>query len=294
MRRELTVPAADGFPLSAVLHEPDGGSGDGTSGPPPRAAVVIAPAMGVRKRYYEPFAAYLAGAGFAVVCFDYRGIGGSLPGRLRGFRARLHEWGELDLDAALGWLGGRWPQAPLLVVGHSAGGQVFGLAPRSERVAAVLAIAAQSGHWRWWPGIWRWALAFFWYLWLPVLVALFGYLPMRRTTGGENVPAGVAREWARWGRHRDYVLGYARAAGRTGYQRFDRPLRAYGFTDDLLAPPRAVERLLAFYPNAKSELRILAPADLGVEAIGHFAPFRERFRDTLWAEWRAWLERAAG
>jgi predicted alpha/beta hydrolase len=296
MRRELTVPAADGFPLSAVLHEPGEGAGDGSSagGSPPRAAVVIAPAMGVRKRYYDPFAAYLAGAGFATLCFDYRGIGGSLPGRLRGFRARLHEWGEEDLEGALGWLAGRWPGAPLLVVCHSVGGQVLGLAPGIDRVRAVLAVGAQSGYWRWWPGVWRWALAFFWYCWLPALVTLFGYLPMRLASGGEDVPAGVAREWARWGRHPDYVLSHARARGGTGYAHFDRPLRAYGFTDDLLAPPRAVEQLLTFYPNAQSDLRILAPADLGVKAIGHFAPFRDRFRDTLWAEWREWLERAAG
>lgn len=289
MRQELTIPAADGLPLSAILLTPDG---DG--GPPPRAAVAIAPATGVRKRYYEPFAAYLAESGFAAVCFDYRGMGSSLDGKLRHCRARLHDWGERDLEGVLAWLAGRWPGAPLLVVGHSAGGQVFGLAAASERTAGLLAVGAQSGHWRFWPGIWRWLLALFWYVWLPLLVALFGYLPMRLVTGGDNVPREVAREWARWGRHPDYVMSYARGAGRDGlYDRFDRPLRVYGFTDDLLAPPRAVAQLLTFYPNARSELCILSPADLGVRRIGHFGPFRDRFRDTLWAEWRGWLARAA-
>jgi predicted alpha/beta hydrolase len=329
-REQLTVPATDGFPLAATLLEPAPGEDEGAGATRrPRAAVVIAPAMGVRKRYYEPFAAYLAGAGFAVLCFDYRGMGGSLPGRLRGFPARFRDWGERDLDGALAWLGERWPEAPLLVVGHSAGGQILGLARRIDRVGALLGVAAQSGHWRYWPGAWRWVIALFWYVGLPVLVALFGYLPMRLTTGGENVPAGVAREWARWGRRRDYVLSYARArgpadpagatggalpagpggpgvapgpdaaagatgtAGAAGYDRFDRPLRAYGFTDDLLAPPGAVAQLLAFYPRARSELRVLAPADLGVAKIGHFDPFRERFRDSLWAEWRAWLAEVA-
>lgn len=295
MRQEITLPAADGFPLAAVLLTPDpSGAGD-AEGPPPRAAVVIAPAMGVRLRYYEPFAGYLAAGGFAVLCFDYRGTGGSRPERLRGFPAQLHDWGERDLEGALAWLGDRYPGLPLLVVGHSAGGQLLGLAPSIGRVGALLAVAAQSGYWRFWPGLWRWVIALFWYVGLPAMVAAFGYLPMRRVTGGEDVPAGVAHEWSRWGRHRDYVLSFARSRpeGAAGYDGFDRPLRAYGFTDDRLAPPRAVEQLLAFYPGTRGELRILAPADLGVRQIGHFGPFRDRFRDTLWAQWREWLSGAA-
>ncbi len=283
LREEPAVPAADGFPLAATLLTP--------ADVEPRALVVVAPAMGAKRRFYEPFATYLAEGGFAVLLFDYRGTGGSLRGRLRGSRARFHDWGEQDLEGALAWMAGRWPGPPLLGVGHSAGGQVFGLADGSNRVAALLGIAAQSGHWRHWPGLWRWVIAGFWYLGLPALVALCGYLPMRRITGGENVPAGVAREWARWGRHRDYVLSYARAHGRRGFDRFDRPLKAYGFADDLLAPPAAVAQLAALYPNARSEVVILSPADLGVRRIGHFDPFRERFRESLWNEWRDWLAR---
>jgi len=311
MRSELTLPAADGFPLSALHltpNRPDGADAE-VSPAALRGAIVLAGAMGVRKRFYEPFAAYLAAGRFAVLTFDYRGIGDSLPGRLRGFDARLRDWGERDLEGALAWLAGRYPGLPLLVVGHSVGGQILGLAPSIGRVDALLAIAAQSGHWRFWPGAWRTVIALFWYVGLPAMVAAFGYLPMRLVTGGENVPAGVAREWARWGRHPDYVLSYARsrqadggdgevgndvrATGAEGYERFDRPLRAYGFTDDLLAPPRAVERLLSFYPRARCELRLLAPGDLGVRKVGHFASFRDGFRDTLWAEWREWLTGAA-
>ena len=104
MRSELTLPAADGLPLSALLFIPDRGADDAEARDSPaalRGAIVLAGAMGVRKRFYEPFAADLAAGGFAVLAFDYRSIGDSLPGRLRGFDARLRDWGERDLESAL-------------------------------------------------------------------------------------------------------------------------------------------------------------------------------------------------
>ena len=42
--------------------------------------------------------------------------------------------------------------------------------------------------------------------------------------------------------------------------------------------------------SARTHLR-LAPASLGLEAIGHFAFFHERFRDTLWPIALGWLSR---
>jgi predicted alpha/beta hydrolase len=292
---DLELAAADGFRLAATLFEP-GGRGAPAEAPPVRAAAVVASALGVRRRLYEAFAADLAAHGFTVLIFDYRGVGGSRPASLRGFEASMHEWGELDLDAAIRWLSDRCPGLPLAVVGHSAGGQVFGLAPAGERVGALLGIAAQNGHWRYWEG-WRklWVL-FFWYVLAPLGIALFGYLPMARITGGQDVPAGVGREWIRWGRHRDYVLSYARPAGRDrGYREFDRPLAAWGFADDHgFAPPPAVARLPDFYPAARGEVRIFRPAELGARQIGHFGCFRERFRESLWRQMREWLEGALG
>ena len=43
-----------------------------------------------------------------------------------------------------------------------------------------------------------------------------GYLPMRAFRQGEDVPAGVAREWAEWGRHPRYVRKYADPRGGLG------------------------------------------------------------------------------
>ena len=88
---------------------------------------------------------------------------------------------------------------------------------------------------------------------------------------GENSPAGVAREWAEWGRRRGYVTDADGGALAAGYARVRCPLRSYSFSDDTFAPPRAVEALLGFYSSARVERRALhaaRPRGPGVRALG--------------------------
>jgi predicted alpha/beta hydrolase len=89
------------------------------------------------------------------------------------------------------------------------------------------------------------------------------------------------------------VRSYADAAGIAGYDRFVGPLRSYSIADDPFAPRVGVENMVALYPNARAELRAVAPADLGVARIGHFGFFRETFASTLWKEAADWLLQAA-
>ncbi len=45
----------------------------------PIGAVIVNPATGVLARYYHRYARFLAGHGFDVLTYDYRGIGLSRP-----------------------------------------------------------------------------------------------------------------------------------------------------------------------------------------------------------------------
>jgi predicted alpha/beta hydrolase len=275
----VRFPARDGLRLAGDLFLPAG---------PPRAAALVAPAMGVARGYYGPFASFLAREGVAALTFDYRGIGGSRDG---GRGATLGDWGERDLPGALDLLALRFPGVPLLWVGHSVGGQLLGVADEG-RVAAAVLVGAQSGDWRLWPGAGRWKLLALWYAVIPLVVPLLGRLPAA-VLGGEDVPGGVAREWAEWGRARDYVLSHARPRGGLGFTRLTAPLLSYAFPDDDLAPLPAVEALLGYYSAARGELRVVRPAEIGARAIGHFGFFRERFEETLWRDAAGWLARAA-
>jgi len=132
-----------------------------------------------------------------------------------------------------------------------------------------------------------------WLLWnaaIPLFTRTLGYLPMGRLGQGEDLPAGVAREWARWGKHPRYLYSYAEERGGLGFTRFARPLRSYALSDDAYAPEPTVRALLGFYTATRSEFRLLEPHHGGARRIGHFGFFRSRFRDTLWREAVQWLE----
>lgn len=270
----LEISAKDGFALRASVFVPEA----------PRAVVLVASAMGVPRRVYEAFALHLYKQDLAVVTFDYRGVGDSRPASLRGFLADLTTWATQDTAGVLQWIETRWPTLPVLYVGHSVGGQLLGLLPNRERISAALLVAAQSGYSAHWDGIKRVLMLANWWIGVPLVSQVFGYLPMSRLAGGEDIPKGVAREWAQWGRSPRYVLSSALAQQSRGFETFTKPILAYAFTDDNYCPVRSVHALLGFYKNAPSEFRVIAPRDWQQKKIGHFGCFRRHNQTTFYQE----------
>jgi len=128
-----------------------------------------------------------------------------------------------------------------------------------------------------------------WYGLIPLLAPLLGYIPGKLGMG-EDLPAGVALDWARGGRRPKYILDLY---GSTEYSHFDTfaaPFVDYSFSDDTYSPSETVKELLTFYPNAAKTHKHLKPSDVGADSIGHFGFFRDKFADTLWAESAAWLK----
>lgn len=269
----MRIRTLDGVSLEATLWGPARPSG---------RAVVIASATGVRKRYYAPFAAWLARQGFAVVTFDYRGIGASSS---EGTEPSMHDWGEHDLAAVVSWAAANLGDGSTSIVGHSVGGQLVGLLPDAARVSALVTVASQSGDYRLWPLPARLAMALLWYGVVPGVTRAVGYLPGALGIG-EDLPAGVALEWARWCRTPGYLVGGGFESRRDGFARLDAPVLAYGFDDDGFAPRAAVDALHALYAMARVE-RIQLSREAG--RFGHFGFFRERHR-ALWRDVATFLE----
>ncbi len=284
----LTLTTDDGYPIAADLYLPRG---------PARARLLLGPAMGVRRSFYASFLDDLRAHGIASMVIDYRGIGGSRAASIRKESGQLSDWGERDLAAAAATLTGleiaTEGPAPMLFVGHSAGGQVFGLM-REAPFDAALFVGSQSGYWGHWDGLSRAAMAALWFGAVPLFTTTLGYLPMRALGQGENIPAGVAREWASWGRAPDYIGTRARQIGDAGFATWAGKLRAIAVADDAYAPERAVRGLGKLYRAADVDVQVLHPRDVGARHIGHFGWFSPRHRESLWAGARSWLLEAGG
>ena len=257
METSLELRCADETALSATLFAPDAA--------PARATVVLAGAMAVAPAFYTPFARHLASRGLAALTFRYRGMGR----QARDSRATIADWGRLDLDAAIGFALSR---GRAFAVGHSVGGQILGMAPRASQLSALALVAAQSGWWRWWRGLRRLLMLSLWYGTVPLIAHLLGKMPMRAFGAGEDLPRGVALQWARWCRSRSYLL---RDATPESYAAVRAPLLAISIADDPLAPRAAVDWLAGLYGATSRDRVHLAPADAGLRAIGHFGFFRE-------------------
>ena len=280
----LVVTAADGFPLSATLWLPE------TATPPTRVVIVNAGA-GIPARYYDRFAAWLADRGLPTLTYDYRGIGRSRPARLRGFEATVEMWGSKDCAAMLDAMVARFPSARLAVLGHSIGGFVTGLAPGGERVDRLALVGTHTGYWRDYAPRVRLPMYFAWHLAMPAVTRALGYFPGRRFGLPEDLPAGVARDWARrrrpdpwWYLKRDDgspdEARIAEVVGRLDAFRAD--ALVVSVADDPFATAEATARMAALLRHCRIDERHVDPRGLGLPAVGHFGFFRSRMREALW------------
>ncbi|WP_281851222.1 alpha/beta fold hydrolase [Dyella sp. GSA-30] len=256
----------------------------------PLGLVVINPATGVLARYYHYYARFLTASGFDVLTYDYRGIGLSRPERLRGSGYRWRDWGQLDFDAAIRFANQRRRQGALLVVGHSVGGFLPGLAKNGHLVERMLTVGAQYAYWPDYAAKQRARLFFKWHVVMPAVTALLGYFPGRKFGWLEDLPAGVANEWSFKGARTERSYPKAsRAEVLERFAAFQAPILAVVVSDDELGTVSAVRRSLGYYGAAAKTEVMLSPHDLGQKSVGHFDLFHARHTQGFWADTLHWL-----
>jgi predicted alpha/beta hydrolase len=205
-------------------------------------------------------------------------------------QAAMQDWGRLDLAGVIQWMHSELTPPGWFLIGHSAGGQMTGLAPNTADAAGLILVASQSGYWRLWPASAQLRWLWMWFALIPVLTRVYGYTPTSKLKFGEDLPAGVGLEWARWCRSPQFIVDASGKPIREGFRAFTSPIVAFGMEDDSNAPQRAIDELLGFYGSTSKEHQRVRPADFGVESIGHFGFFRSQFRDTLWRVSLDWMK----
>jgi predicted alpha/beta hydrolase len=281
--RPLTIAAEDGTPLAATLFEP------AVSAPADAPLIAIGPAVAVPSRYYARFAAWLAERGHPVLTFDYRGIGGSRSGPLRGNHARMRDWCVLDTPGVIAWVADAHFDRPLYWIGHSMGGFATGLSHNNTRIARQLNIATLSGYWRRMARPERYRVKLLMGYVSPPMVWAMGYLP-GVLIGGEDMPGPAYLEWARWCMQPEFIFSDPTLTETRHLAHFRAPIRFGQVEDDVWGTPAAVEHMAGhFTANVERSMWPIRLADAGASRIGHLGFFRPEFRDTLWKAGTDWL-----
>lgn len=244
--------------------------------------ILLSPATGILQRFYQAFAEWLTAQGYDVLSFDYRGIGQSLYEDVSKSTARIQDWGMYDLPAAIDKLLQLTQAEKIYIIGHSAGGQLLGLAPNHAKVEKVIAVAGSSGHVKGLAGKSRFLGPFMFNVIFPISSLVKGYGATQFIGMGENLPKGVAKQWAEFCTAGGYVTS---AIGKTIHTHFHdeirTPITSIHATDDEIATEANVKDFLRTFPNTHTSAIILKPQEYGHKAIGHMFMFKKS-HNNLW------------
>jgi predicted alpha/beta hydrolase len=277
---DLKITCNDQFPLTATRFSPE---------KEVIAAVLIAPATGIKRQFYAYFAMHLAEHGYGVLTFDNRGIGGSLNSSVKKSKASVQCWGEQDSPAALAQLKACFPNKRYHLIGHSAGGQLVGLMPNVFELSSMFNVACSSGSLRNMSFVNQLRAHFFMNIFIPFSNFAFGYTKSQWFGMGEPLPKAVAKQWQLWCNGKGYVKT---AFGKTIHQHFydeiTIPSMWVNAIDDEIANTKNVEEMQSVFTSLTPKKLTLSPKDHGLVEIGHMKFFSRRSK-VLWQHALDWL-----
>ncbi|WP_445283525.1 alpha/beta hydrolase family protein [Streptomyces sp. DSM 118148] len=259
---------------------------------PGAPVAVVLPAMGAAARFYLPVVRALHEEGLTVVTADHRGHGESTPAVSRGTRFGYREMVEEDLPAVLAAVRAEFPAAPLVLVGHSLGGQLALLyaATHPQDVDALVLVAAGSVWYRGF-GAARALRNLLASQLFAALATVIGYWPGKRFGFGGTEAGGVMRDWARQGRTGDYRPEGSSVDYEKALRELTLPLLAIGVDNDVLAPAGSREHLLSKVPRCGVDRWHYTTEAAGGKHIDHFRWVR--YNTALCAHLAQWVLKTA-
>ena len=234
--------------------------------------VICMPAMGVRARFYEPLARNFVKKGLNVVTADLRGHGesGIRPGRTSDFG-----YGDMvvyDWPCILDRTRNHFPDSPIIILGHSLGGQLSTLyiSEMPDKVTALILAAAPSLYYRDWT--FHHGLRILLMTQTFALIArVLGYHPGKKLRVGGTEARQLICDWARITRKGRYDMIRKGVDYEKLSRNLEMPVLAISFSDDGFAPKPAADRLCQRMPLVDLTRWHLTPRDLGCSSLGHFS-----------------------
>lgn len=243
--------------------------------------VIIASATGVKQNYYHNFARFLSENHYSVYTFDYGGIGDSKTGSLAQFSTTASNWAKNDFESVIQYVKSKNPDSHLFIITHSIGGQLIGLVPSNHLFDGIIMTVSQSGSWVHWKGFNRIKMQALWYVLIPFLSKTFNYFPSGSITRMEDLPKGMALEWAKWCKKPNYHFDCIENV-QEDYNKIKCKIVSYSIDHDFYATVSAVDWIASKFTKAKVSRVHLKPQDFGLKSIGHFDFFRVQFKDNIW------------
>lgn len=195
----------------------------------------------------------------------------------------MHEWGTLDMNAALDYMVNEKGLTNIIWVGHSVGAQLVGFVKQRQHISRVIAISAAFGYWGYLPSTLKWKVWCLWFFVGPLMVSLYGYGLMKKIGWGENLTANMMKEWRSWCLSKTYFTGLLQQKlNADKFYGFTVPITAIYMSDDNLANDKTAPMMMNFFPDAPKEIYKLGVDIYTDQEVGHTGMFRKKFENVLW------------
>jgi len=278
---ELTISASDGFPLAATIFRSASSSA---------LLAVVAPALGVPRKYYAHFGRYLACCNISTITFDYRGFGDSGPAWRPEAAISMRDLGRRDLSAVLSFADAMKLGSDLYFVGHSFGTMALAFAPNAAVASRAISVATGSAYYRFQSFPRSLLRLVFSTVVVPRIARLHGYFPGRTFGVLGDIPQTIVADMARCCRRKNFLKDSIADDPHGAPYRGD--IWALSFSDDRLSPRAAVDHFHQNFSAARVLRSHFKPDEIGRRRVGHNGAF-QLGSNILWNEMVKWLQGAA-
>ncbi len=254
---------------------------------PPKARGIVQFNCGTatHPKVYRHFLQYLTQAGFVCALWHYRGSGPD-SGNLAYCEHWYSDYGCQDIPAVKNYLLERFSHLPLIMMGHSTGGQQIGLMDDLSGIAGCVNIGVSCGYLPHMPLIYRCQGYWYFYAFVPTSIAMRGYVASKALGIMEDLPRNVATQWRDWCAKEDGFFDPSIRGQSVPDKLFydvDYPITVYHASDETISTQRNTHNFWRHIDTQSSlDITCLNLADHPVKKIDHFGYFSRDLKDSFW------------